>query len=255
MSRWFDLHVHTRFCDGCATAEEMVKAAVALGCPKIGFSAHAPMPNSDYAMKREDEGRYRAEIARLKKAYSEKIEVLCGLEVDLWSYPVERDAYDYIIGSCHSLSQLYPDGRVDVDGPRGRLEWAIAETFGGDPYAACEDYFGSVARLSELRPDIIGHFDLIRKYNAGNSLFDENNPRYLAAARAAVDALLPLGVPFEVNTGAVARNYRATPYPAAPILAYILRRGGRVLLAGDAHRPENLCYEFSKWESYISMFS
>ncbi len=255
MSRWFDLHVHTEFCDGHATAEEMVKAAIALGCPKIGFSSHAPMPHSDYAMKKEDEGRYRAEITRLKSAYSEKIEVLLGLEVDLWSYPVEREHYDYIIGSCHSLSPLYPDGRVDVDGPRERLKTAIEAAFKKDVYAACEDYFSSVARLGEIKPDIIGHFDLIRKYNAGGHLFDENHPRYLAAARRAVDALLPLGVPFEVNTGGVARHYRATPYPAAPILAYILQRGGRVILSGDAHRPENLCYEFDKWQDYISMFS
>ena len=250
----FDLHVHTEFCDGHATAEEMVRAAIALGCPRIGLSSHAPMPYGDYAMAAEREDAYIREILRLRAVYRERIEVLLGLEVDLWSLPIRRESYDYIIGSCHSLSPLRDGARVDVDGPLDELKTAIARDFGGDPYAACEDYFTSVGRLGELRPDIIGHFDLVRKYNAGAALFDENHPRYLAAARRAVDALLPLGAYFEVNTGALARGYRETPYPAAPILAYILRSGGKVILTGDAHRPENLCYEFDKWEKYIEMF-
>ena len=250
----FDLHVHTEFCDGHATAEEMVRAAIALGCPRIGLSSHAPMPYGDYAMATEREDAYIREILRLRAVYRERIEVLLGLEVDLWSLPIRRESYDYIIGSCHSLSPLRDGARVDVDGPLDELKAAIARDFGGDPYAACEDYFTSVGRLGELRPNIIGHFDLVRKYNAGAALFDENHPRYLAAARRAVDALLPLGAYFEVNTGALARGYRETPYPAAPILAYILRSGGKVILTGDAHRPENLCYEFDKWEKYIEMF-
>ena len=253
MSPYFDLHVHTEFCDARASAEDMVKAAIALGCPKIGFSSHAPMPYDDYAMRLDEEDAYRSEILRLRALYREKIEVLLGLEVDLYSYPVTKP-YDYIIGSCHSFSPLHDGGRYAVDAGPEILRRAIREDFGGDAYAAAEDYFREVARLGELRPSVIGHLDLIRKHNRDGAFFDESSPRYLAAARAAIDALLPLGVPFEMNTGAVARGYRATPYPAAPLLAYILRRGGRVILTGDAHSPENLCFEFSKWESYLAMF-
>jgi histidinol-phosphatase (PHP family) len=254
MSAFFDLHVHTEFCDGKSTAEEMVEAAIALGCPKIGLSTHSPLAYPSYAMKPEREDDYRAEIARLKEKYRDKIQVLCGLEVDLYGLPVTKE-YDYIIASCHSLSPLGEDGRrTDVDGPLDALKAAIDTHFGGDPYAACEDYFAGVARLGERNPSIIGHFDLIRKYNRGAALFDENHPRYLAAARAAVDALLPLGVPFEVNTGAVARGYRETPYPAAPILAYILSHGGKVILTGDTHKKENLCFQFARWAEYVRMF-
>jgi histidinol-phosphatase (PHP family) len=252
--KFFDLHVHTTFCDGVASPREMVEAALALGCPRIGFSAHAPYSYPSYAMKKSDEPAYRAEIATLREEYRERIEVLCGLELDLHSLPVEYP-YDYIIGSVHSLSPEDENGRrTDVDGPYDRLCAAIERDFGGDPYAAVEDYFASVARLAERRPDIIGHFDLIRKHNRDNRLFDETAPRYLAAAYAAVDALLPLGVPFEVNTGGIARGYRETPYPAAPILAYILSNGGKVILTGDAHRPENLCFQFARWAEYVKMF-
>ena len=252
--KYFDLHVHTEFCDGHATAEEMVRAAIDLGCPRIGFSTHAPLEYRDYAMLPEREDEYRAHIAALKEKYRDRIEVLCGLEVDLYSLPVTKP-YDYIIGSCHSFPMIDKDGRrCDVDESYERLSYAIDTYYGGDAYKAVEDYYASVATIGKLKPSIIGHFDLIRKYNKGAVFFDETSPRYLAAARAAIDALLPLGVPFEVNTGAIARGHREAPYPAAPLLAYILRRGGKVILTGDAHRPENLCYQFEKWEAYIRMF-
>lgn len=249
-----DLHVHTTFCDGTASPREMVEAALAIGCSRIGFSAHAPFAYPSYAMDKARETEYRTELARLREEYRGRIEVLCGLEVDLWALPVDKP-YDYIIGSVHSLSPLGEDGmRTDVDGPLDDLLAAIKRDFGGDPYAAVEDYFASVARLSQLSPDIIGHLDLIRKHNRGGLLFDETSPRYLDAARAAIDALLPLGVPFEVNTGGIARGYRQTPYPSAPLLAYILKKGGRVILTSDAHCPENLCFQFDKWAEYIRMF-
>ena len=36
----FNLHTHTIRCDGKNTAEEMVLAAIELGCEGIGFSGH-----------------------------------------------------------------------------------------------------------------------------------------------------------------------------------------------------------------------
>ena len=50
-----DYHVHTTFCDGKNTAEEMVKAAIALGMDEIGFSSHAHQPfDFDYCMSKEN---------------------------------------------------------------------------------------------------------------------------------------------------------------------------------------------------------
>ena len=113
-----------------------------------------------------------------------------------------------------------------------------------------EDYFRSVAGIGRLRPHVIGHFDLIAKCNQDGCLFDESSPRYLAAAKAAVDALLPLEIPFEINTGAIARGYRDIAYPAPEILSYIAKKGGKVLLTSDAHSPEHLCYRFDIAEKY-----
>ena len=82
-------------------------------------------------------------------------------------------------------------------------------------------------------------------------MFDENDERYLAAARRAVDVLIPTGALFEINTGVIPRGYRDTPYPAPRILEYIRSGGGRFILAGDVHRAENLCYGFDEWKKFL----
>ena len=97
---------------------------------------------------------------------------------------------------------------------------------------------------------IIGHLDLMTKFNEGGKLFDENHPRYVAAWKKAVDALLPKNIPFEINMGALARGYRSAPYPAAPIIQYIKEKGGKLILSGDAHSADALCYRFEDFEYY-----
>ena len=53
-----DFHVHTAFCDGRDTPEEMVRAAIDLGMSHIGFSAHTYVPfDEEFCITRGDERR------------------------------------------------------------------------------------------------------------------------------------------------------------------------------------------------------
>ena len=76
-----NLHTHSSYCDGKDTPEQMVLAAIEKGFDGIGFSGHSYMYYSNYVqMTPEKTEKYRAEIARLKEKYREKIDVFCGLE-------------------------------------------------------------------------------------------------------------------------------------------------------------------------------
>ena len=79
-------------------------------------------------------------------------------------------------------------------------------------------------------------------------LFDESHPRYVAAWQKAADALLKTGKSFEINTGAISRGYRVTPYPSPDILAYLKARGAKLFLSSDSHAANTLCYQFDKWQ-------
>ncbi|MBQ2718796.1 MAG: histidinol-phosphatase [Clostridia bacterium] len=244
-----ELHCHTVFCDGKNTPEQMVLAAIQKGLGRIGFSGHAPMIfPQDYPMSEQGAREYRSEISTLKQKYEGKIEILCGIEQDVYSVE-PSEPYDYVIGSAHYIRV---DGEyIPVDMEPDALTQACRRHFGGDFLALCEAYFATVARVAALAPDIVGHIDLIAKFNRGGALFDETHPRYLAAAYRAVDALLPTGACFEINTGAISRGYRDTPYPSLPILSYIKSRGGRLLLTGDTHAAEHLCYAFDEWKHLL----
>ncbi|MGN1306658.1 MAG: histidinol-phosphatase [Faecousia sp.] len=239
-----DLHVHTNFCDGKNTPEEMVQAAVKLGLEGIGLCVHSYTPfDESYCVKKERIGEYLRTVAALKEKYRGVIKVLCGVELDLYS-DMPTDGFDYVIGSVHYLKN--GEDYCPIDENVETLRKAVQRYYGGDWLAMCRAYYESVARLSSKRTDIVGHFDLVTKFNHKTPLFDENSRDYLSLAEAAVDALLPFRIPFEINTGGISRGYREVPYPAPPLLAYIRQRGGEVLPSSDAHCAAHIGYGFAR---------
>lgn len=240
-----DFHTHTTFSDGSASPEKMVEAAIGKGMEAIGFSDHALTGfDLSYCMLCEKRKNYCSEILRLKEKYRGKIEIFLGLEKDAFSDP-DPFPYDYTIGSVHYFE--VGDVRIAVDCSDEIQREAARAFFHGDALALAENYFESVGRVLETTgADLIGHFDLLTKFCEGSSLFDRSSPRYRAAWRKAADRLLETGKPFEVNTGAISRGYRSSPYPDDEILAYLAERGASFVLSGDAHSPEALMCSFGE---------
>lgn len=242
-----DLHVHTTYCDGKDTPEQMVISAIEKGLDTIGFSVHSYTDfDLSYCIKKEKIHDYIAEINSLKEKYKDKIEILCGVEMDLLS-DMDASGFDYKIGSVHYVETVCGYEAVDLS-EKDFIK--TAERLGGF-YEMAEKYYEFVAKLAKVKPDIIGHFDLITKYNEGDRLFDTKNPRYVAAWKKAADALIPLNVPFEINTGAISRGVRKTPYPAPEIIDYLKKNKAKFIMSGDTHAKENLCFEFEKWGKLI----
>ena len=240
----FDLHMHTIWSDGTNTAEEMVQEAIRKGLETVGISDHSS--GDPCGMTLEQSVEYRAEIARLKEKYAGQIRVLCGLERDYFTDDFAD--YDYTIGSVHWIPM--PDGHhLPVDYMAEKLREGAEKYFGGDFYALAEAYYAMMAKVVEVtKCDIIGHFDLITKFIEQDPAFDTNHPRYVKAWQQAADELLKTGKPFEVNTGAISRGYRTTPYPAKEIRDYIREHGGKLIMSSDAHAKENIAFRFDEWE-------
>lgn len=245
-----DLHVHTTFSDGKNTPEEMVQEAIRLGLKTFGISDHShTFFDVSYCLGRDQQPAYFAAISALKEKYRGQIELLCGLEQDYFS-DAPSAPLDYIIGSVHYMK--LGDEYVPVDFSPVKLRNAAAKYFNGDMYAITEAYYELEADVvRKTNPDIIGHFDLISKFLEQDSLFDENHPRYRAAWQKAADELLKTGVPFEMNSGAISRGYRTTPYPSPEIREYILSHGGQLVLSSDCHGKEGICFRFDQMEAMM----
>ena len=241
-----NLHTHTRFADGKHTAEEVVLSAIEKGMEVIGFSEHSYNGRNDvYGMKDEETvAAYRAEIQRLQKAYGERIRILLGIEQDSFG-GIPTAPYDYVLGSVH---YVYLGGEFcAVDHSRAVMEDAIRRHCGGDPFVYTKEYYRLVAEVEKsTQCDIVGHFDLVTKFNEGGAMFDESDPRYVRPALEALDALLEKDVIFEVNTGAISRGYRTTPYPATVFLRRIAEKRGTITVNADSHHKDTLTYAFDQ---------
>lgn len=239
-----NLHTHTSFADGKNTAEEVVLSAIEKGMTVLGFSEHSFHQHPTvYGMKSpERQQEYRREILRLRDAYADRIKILCGIEQDSFS-GVPVDVYDYVIGSVHYLS--FGGELCAVDHSAEATREAIQKHCGGDPMVYAKAYFEAVARVEEdTQCDIVGHFDLLTKFDERAAIFDTSDPRYIKAGLEALDALLEKDLIFEVNTGAMSRGYRTTPYPAPIFLRRIAEKRGHVTINSDAHHKDYLTYGF-----------
>ncbi len=239
-----NLHTHTVYCDGANTPLEIVETAIALGMETIGFSGHSyTFFDSSYCMSLEKTEEYRKEVNRLREAYRDKIHILCGLERDYYAEFPEHP-FDYEIGSVHYV--LLDGEYCEIDSAPDQIPKAVEQHCGGNIYKYIREYYRTVAGLADKvdKCDIVGHFDLVTKYNEDGHLFDVEDPRYRRPAFEALDALLERGFLFEVNTGAIARGYRTKPYPELSMLRYIAQKGGRVTLNSDCHQKEALLCAF-----------
>lgn len=79
-------HVHTYRCRHASDEKdiEYVKKAIELGAKRITFTDHVPFPGNPfkYRMDYEQLPEYIDTINKLKKQFSNEIEILCGLEAE-----------------------------------------------------------------------------------------------------------------------------------------------------------------------------
>ena len=173
--KFSNFHTHTILCDGKDRPEELVLEALRLGCPAIGFSGQSYAPYDEaYCMSPVQTETYKEEICRLREEYAGRIRIYMGIEQDLYSTSPTA-GYDYVIGSVH---YLYRNGvYLPIDASQSAQEQAVQAHYGGDWYAFAEDYFAAVSRVYErTHCQVVGHFDLLTKFNEGDALFPRSIP-------------------------------------------------------------------------------
>ena len=185
------------------------------------------------------------EVRRLASSYQQKITILCGIEQDIFSGPAES-RWDYAIGSVHAFYNREFDRYIYVDYSKDQMIRDCEECYGGDFLAMAEDYFATEATvITKTGADIIGHFDLVTKFNEQEKMFEESHPRYEAAVDNALAKLLATGAVFEINTGAMSKGYRTSPYPSESILRKIKIGGGKIIISSDTHTADTIDFAFA----------
>ena len=246
--RFTTVHTHSVLCDGKNTLEEMARAAFVAGAASFGASGHShtEIPWDQGNVLPEDTADYRAEVLRLREEYQGRMEVLLGIEQDSQSPQPVPEWAEYWIGSVHNLYDPRTGRYHCVDWNAEHLSVCLREMFAGDMMALIRKYYADVSAMAEKKPTILGHLDLIVKLNQDGRFFDETAPAYRTMALEALHTVDPDATLLEINTGAMARGYRDTPYPALFLLREWREMGGQIILTADAHSAQAVAFGYNQ---------
>lgn len=185
-----------------------------------------------------NEAAYYQEATRLREKYSSQIQLLIGFETE-WIRPavskalveesLARFPFEFFIGSVHHM-HTYP---IDYDRP---LYEKAREVAGGSDQRLFEDYFDAqLDMLRQMRPLVVGHFDLIRLKSDDPECSFTAWPGVWQRVLRNLDFVVAYGGVLEVNTAAL-RKGMTEPYPKGEIC--------RVCLSLSFHVcPSLMCHD------------
>ncbi|KAL2796455.1 polymerase/histidinol phosphatase-like protein [Aspergillus keveii] len=246
----FSHHSHSgQFCPGHAkdSLEEVIQLAIAKKFRVFCLTEHMPRGEADYYPEEieaeqtqswmiANEASYFAEAQRLREKYVGQIRILIGFECD-WIRPESRTLIDeslarlpfeFFMGSIHHTRA------VPIDYDRAMYEQA-RDAAGGSDERLFEAYFDEqLDMLQQLRPLVVGHFDLIRlKSDDPERSFKQWAGVWERISRN-LDYVAGYGGLLELNSAAL-RKGMSEPYPKAEICQEFMARGGRFCLSDDSH--------------------
>ncbi|AEB06925.1 histidinol phosphate phosphatase HisJ family [Coriobacterium glomerans PW2] len=251
-----DYHVHSAFSDDSNYAvRDICRDALRLNLDEICFTDHVDpgvKPEFDHpesariengtAITNVDYKSYFPEIQRMRERCAPDLRVRCGLELGVQTGTAAfsaqlveryRSSLDFVILSIHQIDNL---------------ELWTGEFQAKRSRRACyEAYYEEMLRVQERFDgySVLGHLDLIRRYDSAGPWPFERNRDIIAAilSRAIAD-----GKGIEVNTSSF-RYGLDDLQPSTEILELYRDLGGRILTIGsDSHKPEHL----GSWLSLVA---
>ena len=251
MGSWVNFHTHSHFCDGHAALEDYVKAAIEKQNPALGFSGHSPVPfQTDWNIQETSFHEYLKEIDRLSSVYADQIKLYKGLEVDYITgltgpSTFKPHSLDYTIGSVHFLGKLDETEYWGFDFSPEYFLKGFRSIYRSDKKLLIRTYYEQIMEMIQKdAPDIIGHLDLIKKFNSQLKIFDENEDWYRDQVMEALEVIARSGCIVEVNTRGFYKGLNDHFYPSQFILEACYKKGIPLTINADAHNPGEINHSF-----------
>lgn len=237
----YDLHVHSIFSNDAypnATIENTCNAAISMGLKGICFTDHVDIdyPSDDELFDFDD---YYKSLNDVSEKFNSKLSVFKGVELGLQPHLYNqnkvissRSDIDFVLGSIHVVNKK--------------------ELYKGDFLGNDSDHTGILNYFNDLKKclstfgdfDSLGHIDVVRRYlNSGEKEF--SYIKYKDELYHILKTLISMGKGLELNTSGI-RYGLSDFHPLTDILGLYRSLGGEIITIGsDAHRPDDLGYEFN----------
>lgn len=235
------------FCDHARnTLKELLEAAVDYGYHTFGVTEHAPRVESRYLYEEEVQlgwtvetldtlfRNYAEAVDKARLEFSDRLQVLKGFEAEVCPPGRYREimleykcnlGFDYLVGSVHYVDDIIIDYKPEY------FKQAL-EGCGGYEGLAVKYYQSLADMVIQLRPEVIGHFDLIRKGFPKSQ--DAHTPRIMAAVCAALEVVREYDGILDVNTAGY-RKGLGSPYPSREIIHIAKDMGIPFCFGDDSH--------------------
>ncbi|WP_300367930.1 histidinol-phosphatase [Brachyspira sp.] len=237
-----NLHTHTIYCDGKNTVEENIQYAIDNNLISLGFSGHSHFYIDDTSMSEENTIKYLEHVKKAKDIYKDKIQVYLGIEGDYYSN-LNKDTdkemgLDYRIASVHyiddSKGSYFP---IDMS----RESFNNTLNYFGSIKEIIYRYYDNVIKMIEnQKPDIIGHLDLVRKYNLNKEYFTEEEDWYIKKMDEVIDVIEKSRCIVEINTKLMNKNNLDAHYPNKYTIKKLLEKNIPITINTDAHKAINI---------------
>ncbi|KAF2098586.1 histidinol phosphatase [Rhizodiscina lignyota] len=257
----FSHHSHSgQFCPSHArnTLEEMIQTAIARKMQVFALTEHIPREEQDfYPGEREAhttverlheliDGFYEHAV-QMRQKYADQIQILIGFEGE-WIRPSTltlikelqaRHNFDYFVGSVHHVYT------IPIDYDKATYD-EVKKLVGGSDEELFGEYFDAqYAMLQKLKPQVVGHFDLIRLFSADpNGSFKQWEDVWEKIIRN-LKFIASYGGIVELNSSAL-RKGMSEPYPQVEICQEFLAMNGQFTLSDDSHGVEQVGLNYDR---------
>ncbi|KAL4889555.1 histidinol phosphate phosphatase H [Aspergillus ambiguus] len=257
----FSHHSHSgQFCPGHAkdSLEEIIQLAISKKFQVFCLTEHMPRGKDDLypeeieagdtpASMVSNEAAYFAEAQRLRAKYAGQIQLVIGFECDwirdesrrLIEDSLRRHPFEFFIGSVHHTCT------VPIDYDRPMYEDARARAGGSDEQLFAAYFDEQFDMLRQLKPPVVGHFDLIRLKSDDPERSFRSWPAVWERVLRNLDFVAGYGGLLELNSAAL-RKGMSEPYPKGEICTEFLNRGGRFCLSDDSHGLDQVGLNFHR---------
>ena len=256
-----DWHTHSSFCrHATGNLEQYVKTAIDKKLNVIGLSAHFPydvldgienMPYHEYSMPNDELDSFVLNAINLREKYKNQISVKIAFELDFVEKQEENhqkyikkyaDQLDYIIGSIHNLNTSF--GLFAFDDFRFLKYYNNFD----DTDEIFINYFKTMQTMvnsEKFHFNIIGHFDLPKKFN----ILPNNTDLVIEEGFKALKIAKKRDAVIEINTSGLRRPIKVQ-YPSKEFIREMFDLDIDIVLGSDSHHPNEIAYEF---KSLISL--